>query len=345
MALIANLRLQNESHPLNAAKLRDIDSNIHVGRQFLMAMKAFGISEVDIQNVQPFPIHFLMDFCRDNSNLKVLELHSIKFTGEGAPVSFPPNDPSGDSATLNLDKLILEQIKFETPLAATKFAHLLAHVRVSALEIGALQDEENNEFKMPSVEQLTLRPTCKIKHFRAALDAGMSTITRLTVDFDFEPCDVDVATEKVESLTHMIQGAVKLNSLTIQTYGCDLRSLSLRPLFQAVEACASVTEIRVNEDDGDPHDFTDSEVRQLHRIATRNRELEQFVANPSTFPNAKLLTLMRQFNNCPTGLYLLTRRLPAIFSFEKGNTLFPLIAEPNPTRILRKRRKISFKYY
>ena len=318
---LANLRLQNEDHPLKEVELRYMYSDII--RQFLVATKHFGISHVTLRWRREFlPVHFLKEFCCDNNNLKVLELDIMIFTDEGVA------DLIGGSAdtTLKLDKLVLNHVGFKASTAATKFADFVAHLSVSALVLGGLQDEENDEFKMPSVEQITLCPTCKIKHFRAALDAGMSTITRLTVDFDFEPCEVDVATEKVESLTHMIQGAVKLNSLSIQTYGCDLRSLPLRQLFQAVEACASVTEIRVNEDDGDPHDFTDSEVRQLHRIATRNRELEQFVANPSTFPNAKLVTLMRQFNNCPTGLYLLTRRLPEAFSFQKGSSLFPLIS-------------------
>jgi COX Aromatic Rich Motif len=173
MALIANLRLQNESHPLNAAKLRDIDSNIHVGRQFLMAMKAFGISEVDIQNVQPFPIHFLMDFCRDNSNLKVLVLKRRTFNDEVNAA-----DPSRESVATarNLDKLILDQISFTTSFAATYFTHFLGHTSVSALEPGALQNEGYYELAMPSVKQPTLYSTCEINLFQAALDAGMSTV-------------------------------------------------------------------------------------------------------------------------------------------------------------------------
>ena len=206
---------------------------------------------------------------------------------------------------------------------------------VSALVLGALQDEENYEFKMPLVEQLTLRPSCKIKHFQAALGAGMSTVKRLTVEFfRYEGC---AATEKLEALTRMIRGAVKLNSLTLRTYAGNglnhlpLRQsihLPLRQLFQALEACATVTEIHVNNYDGSPNIFTEPEVQELLRITARNR----FVANPSTFPNDKLLNLMIQLSDCPSGLYMLTRRLPEVFSFEKGDSLFPLM-EPNTTRM------------
>jgi hypothetical protein len=113
-----------------------------------------------------------------------------------------------------------------------------------------------------------------------------------------------------------------------------------------LEACATVTEIHVNDNDGDgiPYALPVPEVQPLRRITARNRVLGEFVANPSTLPNDKLLTLMRQFNNCPTGLYMLARRLPEVYSFQKGNSLFPLMVEPNLTRKLRKRRKISYKY-
>ena len=348
---IANLRVQNEHHPLKEMHFQTNDSDTI--RQLLVALKQFGIPKVVFFTMQTFPIHFLMEFCHDNSNLKVLELDIMKFTDAQVVA-----DPSGGTAfTMNLDKLGLTHVEFKTSTAATNFAHWLSHMKVSDMELGRLfprmeemgQNVEFDEdilltkrsvsgFTMPSVEQLTLYHWCGIKHFQAALDAGMTTVKRLTVQL--AEYSVDGATEKLESLTRMIRGAVKLNSLTIRNRHYN-RLSAPRQFFQDLDACASVTEIHLNKDDFNPHDFTESEERQLRRITTRNIELGHFVANPSTFPKTKLLTLMRQFNKCPTGLYLLTLRLPEVFSFEKGNSLFPLMVEPNPTRKLRKKRKIS----
>ena len=317
---LANLRLQNEHHFLEAVQFSHV--NVDIIRQFLVALKPFGISEVKFHSVEPFPVHCLLDFCHDNSNLKVLQLLFLTITDGGAAVSFPPNDrprdPSGDSA--NLDNVILNHVKFKTPLAATNLANFVAQLSVSALELGTLIDD-CDEFTMPSVELLTLYSGCGTEHFQAALDAGMATVTRLNILFE-RYREENETTKKLESLTRMIRGAVKLNRLIV----CNLGSLNPlsppRQFFQAFEACPTVTEIYVNSD-VDRHDFTEPEERQLRQVAARNSELEQFVANPSTFPNDNLLYLISQFDNCPSGLYMLTRRLPEAFSFAKGNTLFP----------------------
>jgi hypothetical protein len=217
---------------------------------------------------------------------------------------------------------------------------MLSHMSVSALELGTIhpqvasgtdEDVGNDEdsvtkrilsgFRMPSLECLTLSSSCKDNHFRAAFDAGMSTVKKLTVElYQYnEACDT---TEKLESLARMIRGAVKLNSLTIHNHSRRNPLCPPRQFLQALEACATVTDIDVNQHDGNPHDFTEPEVQQLRLITTRNSELGHFVANPSTFPNDKILTLMIQLSDCPSGLYILTRRLPEVFSFEKGNPLF-----------------------
>ena len=351
---LANLRLQDEDHPLQAVELRYMDSDLI--RQFVVAMKRGSIPHVTFHSVKSLPVHFLTDFCHDNSNLKVLKLKGLTLNDGGAA------DPIGDSvaATINLDKLTLDNVRFSSTLAATNFAHLLAHMSVSALELGKLRpqvvgmdedleydDDSFDEYddeqstnrivsgnKMPSVEQLTLLSECESKDFQAALDAGMASVKRLSVHF-YLPLEDD-PTGKLESLNAMIRGAVKLNSLNILSCDGNFLRRSPRPFFQALEACASVTEIHVNNDSTEQ-----PELRKLHRFTARNSKLGQFVANPSTFPNAKLLTLMRQFNKCPTGLYLLTRRLPEVFSFAKGYSLFPWIVEPNSTRKLSKRRKFS----
>ena len=276
-------------------------------------------------------------------------------------------DPIGGSAatTLNLDTLFLYNVTFTTSFAATIFAHLLAHTSVATLRLGKIlpqvaemDDEYDGEFTkrivsgftMPRVEELTLYSECGIAHFHAALDAGMTTVTRLFANFQLSMRheDENDPARKLECLTRMIRGAVKLNSLSIHKHSSRNPLSSQNPLspprqlFDALEACASITEIHVNrhddDDDDGPPDFTESQVQQLRRITARNTELGQFVANPSTFPNTKLLTLMRQFNKCPTGLYVLTRRLPELFSFQKGDRLFPTM-DANTTRKLPKRRK------
>ena len=90
---------------------------------------------------------------------------------------------------------------------------------------------------MPSVEKLTLEPDCRLDHFHAALETGMVTVTELTAFIDYN--DIDRATAKLESLTRMIRGAVRLISLMLTT---DLPSLP-RQLVEAVDACATVTHI------------------------------------------------------------------------------------------------------
>ena len=355
---VANLRGQNKEHPLNAVKFHKVDSN--TVRQFLVALKQFGISHVRFHSAHYFPVNILMDFCHDNSNLKVLELHDITFAYEDG------SDLIGDSAaaTLNLDTLDLFDVSFNTSFAATNFARLLARMRASALGLGAIYSKVEmdeyvefddyfdteydrslhavTKFKMASVEQLTFSPSCEIKHFRTALNAGMSTVIRLTVGLRSYIGDDDISTEKLKSLARMIRKAVKLKSLTIQTYDGELLSRPPRQLLQALEACPTVTEIHVNDYDVRRPLFPEPEVQQLRRITARNSELGQFVADPLTLPNDKMLTLMLQLNNCPSGLYMLTRRLPEIFSFQKGNCMFPLMVEPIPTRNLRKRRKNAY---
>ena len=340
---LASLRLQNEHLPLREISFHWVRRDIV--RQFLVAMKQFGIREVIFRSTDPFPVHWLVDFCHDNSNLKVLDLNLMDFTDEVVA------DPIGGSAsTTSLESLILNHLTFHTSFAATNFAHFVAHMSVSRLELGILVADNAedlvtkrilSEFKMPSVESLTLPVLCTGEHFQAALHAGMATLIDLFVDLS-PGFHVDNTTEKLESLIRMIRGAVKLRILCF-IYGN--RSNPMRPpreLCQVLEACSSVLQIKVDII-GNPYYFTEPEKHQLNRISVRNIELCHFMADPPSFPNAKLLNLMPQFNDCPSGLYRLTRRLPEVFSFAKGHSLFHLMVEPNPTPKLSKRRKNSYK--
>ena len=187
----------------------------------------------------------------------------------------------------------------------------------------------------PSVKHLDLLGHCLTKHFQIALEAGTASVNDLCVDIQGGDDD-DVLSEKPGLLASFIRRAVQLNRLSIHY----LSSRTNRPLFQAIEACATVTEVEMHcswKGAKIYHPATDCfphERQHLDRITTRNEELHRFVANPGIYPVNKILPLMRGFDHCPTGLYMLARRLPEIFSFSTGENLFQA-AEPN-----RKKRRI-----
>ena len=141
---------------------------------------------------------------------------------------------------------------------------------------------------MPSVEKLTLEPDCRLDHFHAALDAGMVTMTELTAFIDYN--NIDRATAKLESLTHMIRGAVRLISLMLTT---DLASLPCQ-LVEAVDACATVTHIeavrsifhaRATVTDIEAETSLLRQQRDLQRITTSNVELARsLVLLPAPVP-------------------------------------------------------------
>lgn len=96
--------------------------------------------------------------------------------------------------------------------------------------------------------------------------------------------------------------------------GCPIEYMAV------IEACATVTQIELDVDDL-PIDFSPAFMqRALQTIATRNRQLARFRDNPSAYPIDELLALMRQFDNNPTGRYMLARCFPEIPSFFKIKT-------------------------
>ena len=81
----------------------------------------------------------------------------------------------------------------------------------------------------------------------------------------------------------------------------------------------------------------------MTRIATRNRTLARFVANPSTFPSSDAMrSLMNQFannNNCPSGRFMLARGLPEAIAFDKIQSKDSFVTEPK-----RKKQKVPSKF-
>ena len=94
--------------------------------------------------------------------------------------------------------------------------------------------------------------------------------------------------------------------------GCPIEAMD------AIEACASVTKIRHLK----PSWLKPAAVQQkLHEIATRNNELARFLQNPRAYPSGdELLALMSQFDNCPTGRYMMARSFPGIPSLLNRKT-------------------------
>jgi hypothetical protein len=84
------------------------------------------------------------------------------------------------------------------------------------------------------------------------------------------------------------------------------------PLLDAIDACATLTQIQL-----DKRGIVEFSPVKLQGVMTRNQELGRFVTNPGIYPTNKLLALMCQFDNCPSGRYMLARHLPAVFSFER----------------------------
>ena len=99
----------------------------------------------------------------------------------------------------------------------------------------------------------------------------------------------------------------------ILNQGCRIENMDI------IEACITVTQIQL-DNASPPTDFSPTAVQdKLQEIATRNRNLARFVANPQDhYPGEnELLKLLCQFDSSPTGRYLLASCFPNIPSFFK----------------------------
>ena len=101
---------------------------------------------------------------------------------------------------------------------------------------------------------------------------------------------------RLRIVSELIKPSVEQLTLS---YGCPIENMDV------IETCATVTKIQLSRI-LTPIDFRPAGVKQYVRfIEFRNRELARYVANPSTYPRDELLVLMRLFENCPTGRYML----------------------------------------
>ena len=90
---ISNLKRRNENHPLVTIELVCTEEFDEFD-DLLMAAKQFGIRHLKISNVGGLPVYVLIDFCRNNSNLKVLEIRDTSFYDEEGDISFMPSNDS-----------------------------------------------------------------------------------------------------------------------------------------------------------------------------------------------------------------------------------------------------------
>lgn len=343
---LANLRHHNQHHPLRRLTFAQAewDSNgllRNACEQCIGAAKRGGIFTFIFCGVFNIPVQFLLNLGYDRE-VKGLELAHVCIGDGGAEVPFPPmNDPGivphSSSTTLVPFNLTLYHIWFENSMAATNFSRFLANTNVTALRLAKIaahcndfyddEDSEENsyhsedtdrtkvivsELKLPSVMFLDLDVNCQIDHFRAALEVEVASVIELDFCIDFR---MDETTAKVECLTKFIRDAVKLLSLIIRFVGNAPSRNPIDLLLQAMEACATVLVVKFHDDE-DETNFSPADEQKLERVMIRNEELDNYVENPSTYPDAKLLWLMLQFDNCPTGRYLLARHLPEVLSFE-----------------------------
>ena len=119
--------------------------------------------------------------------------------------------------------------------------------------------------------------------------------------------DYDYEQEK-KILSEFIKPSVQELNLG---HGCGIE------VMDVIESCATITQIQM--DDSFPP--TDCRRLKLQTVATRNRELALFVASPRVYPGDMLLKLLRQFDNSPTGRYMLARcfaEIPYFFKINKS---------------------------
>ena len=355
---IANLQNSHEgNHPLQTLCLADFslsleqeqpddgqEERLAVFVKFLLAAKLGGIRHLTLCGVYSgLPVEMLVALCRDNTTLQTLDLTHVTF----CTYTTPNDDTSSSGSTIggiplmanshliHLEQLVLNHVTFEDATAADAFTnHFAAHIGVYDLVLGPInvhlfwnnELQDDTEFSnrlvtqliQPSLEVLEFKHACELKHFQAALEAGTAWVMNLIVYLDSNPSD---KTAKFNALANFVRDATELKLLALQGHQNGDDAIAYPPFFHALDYCYTITEIQMNENV--QSNFSPKELQHLERVTSRNVALEHWIASPVTYPHDQLLTLMRQFDPCPTGRYLLARGLPEMFNFQKGHSLFP----------------------
>ena len=212
-----------------------------------------------------------------------------------------PQDETQDytSVVLALDELTMSDVTFENSFVANKFSNFMQHATVTypALHLGRINVV-----------------VCVDDDSEEEEEHG---------DDNDEKEEEKIARQRIVSEL-LIKPSVE--QLTLN-FGCPIENMN------AIDACATVTQIQLASHFA-PSDFCPDAVHQkLQTIAMRNRELARFVANPHKYPHNDLLKLMRQFDNSPTGRYMLARCFAEMPSFFKiKSTVSPMAGWKKRTR-------------
>ena len=194
-------------------------------------------------------------------------------------------EPQDSFAILTLHEIHLVDIGLDNALVVSKFLNLISHVTYRVLVLGKITVAvfDSNGWEIP----------------HEVADEG-------------EHGDDDDKEEKKIAHRRIMSALFKPSSkylILTRDGGIDA--------MDAIEACATVIQIQLSEDET-LHDYeTDDVYQNLQAIASRNRQLAQFLANPHGYPRNSLLALMRQFDSIPTGRYMLACAFPEIPSFFK----------------------------
>ena len=210
---ITNLRRHNQNHPLRKLDIWSWTNVVEVDK-LLLAAKQFGIHHLSIVGMH-LSIQSVVEFCRNNTHLKVLEIYRARFTDKKeSAISFsssPQNGPQDSSAILALDKLAMRQITFEDSTVATTFLSSFQHVTYTTLCIrdvtvrGDIVNEQESKILLelikPSVQHLTLEYRCPME-IMDAIDACVTT-TQIQLDDNALPANFDPAAvqEQLHAIT------------------------------------------------------------------------------------------------------------------------------------------------
>ena len=164
------------------------------------------------------------------------------------------------------------------------------------------------------VEQVHLENTTVVTeflYFLASATFQALTLGKITVGSDGDN-DENTKLALLRILSALLKPSVQ--ELTVDP-DC------LSEAMEVIEACTTVLQIHC-------HGGTAEAQQKVQTIATRNRALARFSANPHVFPTAYVLELLSQCDRCPTERYLLARHLPAVISFEELQTRDSVATNP-----------------
>jgi len=316
---------------------------------FMAAAKSPTIRHLSLSNIS-CPIQDMVQFCRENRNIKILEMRDVNVLFEDDPNQAKALEMSTlSSMSTPLDELVLYGVRCMNPTSALIFADLVSLLNVSTISLGSILCggvfEGNSE-----TTQLATRVVSKIvessavKHikflkrwsrvsFSAALSAAKATVEELTV--------LSIGRGQIESLAKSIQemAKVKVLRLVFQNQRVPLPPESKTQFLRAIDACATLTEIHVTDDSDDGNNFTQEEMQLLQDGRTeRNNALGRLVANPDDVPEKELLKLMLRLEHCPTGRFQLARALPPA-RYRRGDAQTespPVLRAPKKRKLCKK---------